>query len=75
MKKTKEKPNTLTVKFWIYVRNLGDGSTALYFFNKCSEAESFAEQDDERYCDDVYQKTLKVDLDTGKLLDIPIKDE
>lgn len=57
----------MKVKVWTYVENLGDGSCAVRFFNSREEAEAFAGEDDERYCDDINPETLEFD-DNGVLL-------
>ena len=57
----------LKVKFWIYMQNNGDGSACAKFFKTEGEAEMAAADDDERYCDDIYPKTITVDTETCEL--------
>lgn len=57
----------MKVKFAMYIANCGDGSCVVKFFRNEENAEKFASKDDERYCDDVYSKTLEFD-DEGNLL-------
>ena len=54
---------TITVTVWVYIQNLGDGSARAKFFNSEEAAEKYAAHDDERYCDDIYGKTLEFDMD------------
>jgi hypothetical protein len=56
----------MKVKFWVYMENLGDGSAAARIFSSKKAAEKYADHDDERYCDDIYQEEIEVD-DKGKL--------
>lgn len=53
--------------FWFYIQNAGDGSAYVRFFNSEADAEAYAENDDERYCDDICQESLEFDSKTGKL--------
>lgn len=53
---------------WLYIQNAGDGSCYVRFFNSEEDAEAYAENDDERYCDDIAQVSLEFDPQTGKLL-------
>lgn len=48
----------ITVKFWVYNANCGDGSNTLYFFDTEEAAETYAEYDDERNCEDIKKYTL-----------------
>ena len=57
----------MKVEVFIYMKNLGDGSCCVRFFNSKSHAEQYAEKDDERFCDDIYSKTLEFD-DNGKFI-------
>ncbi len=65
----------LTLRPWVYLQSLGDGSATALLFNTEKEAEAYAEHDDERLCDDVFRDTIKVNLKTGKLLDVPVREE
>lgn len=75
MSKSKKKPslvsavldpntNKLTIKWADYIRNLGDGSCAAYQFRTAHDADEAAKNDDERYCDDVQERTLILDMST-----------
>lgn len=57
------KPQTIKAKFWIYMSNQGDGSAVAKFFSSEVAAEKYASHDDERFCEDIYSKTLEFDLD------------
>lgn len=57
----------MKVQFWCYMENMGDGSVAARFFNSEEEAEGYAEDHDERMCDDIELVTLEFDKN-GKLL-------
>jgi hypothetical protein len=57
----------MQIKLIVFIQNLGDGSCAVRFFNSEEDAEAYAGDDDERYCDDIYPVTLEVD-ESGKLL-------
>lgn len=51
-----------TVKVWTYISNGGDGSASARFFNSEADAEAYAEESgDDRFCDDICQKTLEFD--------------
>jgi hypothetical protein len=62
----------MKVTIWIYIENLGDGSCAARITDSEESAEKLAENDDERFCDDIYSKTLEFD-DNGKLLNPYVK--
>ncbi len=47
---------------WVYISNRGDGSCGLSFFSTRKKAENYAEHDDERSCDDIFDIDLN-DLD------------
>jgi hypothetical protein len=64
-KPNKQKKIKVTVAY--YIENMGDGSATIRFFNNKDDAESYAEHDDERYCDDIDTVELIFD-DKGKLL-------
>ncbi len=49
-------------KVWVYISNSGDGSCGLSFFSTQKKAEAYADHDDERYCDDIFDINLD-DLD------------
>jgi len=70
VKKEKEQSNVIFVKPWVYVQNFGDGSCGVNFFNEEADANAYAEPDDERYCDDVYQVTLVIDPKTLKICNV-----
>ena len=57
----------MRITFWTYVQNCGDGSNYVCYFNSREDAETFAENDNERYCDDITQHTMEVD-ENGKIL-------
>lgn len=59
---------TLKINLGIYVRNQGDGSASVSFFRDSGEAEESADGDDERLCDDTYDRTIEVYADTGELV-------
>jgi hypothetical protein len=52
---------------WVYMKNNGDGSASPCFFNSEDAAEKYAENDDERYCEDIDRHTLEFD-ENGNLL-------
>jgi hypothetical protein len=56
------------VRFWVYVGNDGDGSSVAKFFKSKEDAEEYASQYNERFCDDIYPDYIDVDLDTGEML-------
>ena len=57
----------MKVQLYLYIQNMGDGSCSVKFFNSRESAEKFAEPDDERFCEDIYPKTLELD-ENGKLI-------
>ena len=57
----------MKTKVWMHIANAGDGGAYVKFFNTEDEANFSAEQDDERYCDDVQSQVFEFDKD-GKLL-------
>jgi len=50
-----------SITFWTYTKNCGDGSCVVCFFNSAEEAEDYAGDDDERYCEDIESHTLQLD--------------
>lgn len=48
----------IKVTMWLYMRNGGDGSASAKFFPTEQKAEQAAEEDDERFCDDIYPVTI-----------------
>jgi hypothetical protein len=58
----------LRVQFWVFIENLYDGSATARFFKTQADAEKYAEEDDERFCDDIFAKELLIDAETGELL-------
>lgn len=58
--------NNIKVKFWIHISNGGDGSASALFFDSKEAAEKYASHDDERFCDDIYEKEIWVTPE-GKL--------
>ena len=68
------KKKTIKVKFAVYTRNNGDGSSSPSFFKSVEAAEKYAENDDERNCDDVEMHTLEFDLDGNLLTPEPTRD-
>ena len=58
----------MKTRIWIYIKNLGDGSASIRFFSSKEEAEKYAENDDERFCDDINEYILDFDSN-GELLD------
>ena len=63
---------TIKVKVWVHIHNLGDGSAAAMFFSSEAAAEKYASHDDERYCDDVYEKELEFDLNGNLVSPDPV---
>lgn len=57
----------MKIKFWVYMKNMSDGSAVAHFFSSEKAAEKYASYDDERFCDDIYQDTIEVDA-KGKLV-------
>lgn len=53
----------ITVKFWVFNANCGDGSNSLYFFDTEEAAEKYAESDNERNCEDINKYTLSFNED------------
>lgn len=47
--------------FWLYIQNLGDGSCTVKFFKSKRAAEKYAAYDNERFCDDIYYRSLEFD--------------
>lgn len=74
-KSSASKVKPLEIKLWVYMSNCGDGSAVAKYFNTEAEAEEFAEPDGERFCDDIFEKTLRLDPKTLKLLKVPTRDE
>lgn len=68
----KAKPTTIKTKFWVYLKNLGDGSVAARCFKSEKSAERYASFDNERYSDDVYEKSLEFDLEGNLVTPEPI---
>lgn len=66
----KQPSNSLpfTLNLWVYIENCGDGSAVARFYNTEEEANSAADEDDERFCDDVYETSITIDPTTGKLV-------
>ena len=60
----------MKVNVYYYISNCGDGSCAVHFFNSEQDAEDYASQDGERFCEDIKSKTLEFDKD-GRLLNEP----
>jgi len=58
----------LKVKFAVYVQNNGDGSASARFFSNVELAEKAAEEDNERFCEDIETHELEINLDTGKVI-------
>lgn len=58
---------SIKVKFATYAQNGGDGSVIIKFFPSVSDAEDYAEKDNERYCEDTELHELEFDLE-GNLL-------
>ena len=57
----------MKINFWVYIENLYDGSACARFFNSKEEAEEYAKDHDERFCDDIYPKSLEVN-EAGQLI-------
>ena len=57
----------MKIKVYYYISNCGDGSCAVHFFNSEQEAEDYASQDDERFCEDIQSRILEID-ECGRLL-------
>lgn len=58
---------TIKVKFYTWACNQGDGSVVVRFYNSRESAEKAAENDEERYCDDIDSHTLEFDR-SGNLI-------
>lgn len=67
MANKKDSEKTISVKFWIHISSNGDGSASALFFDSEEAAEKYAAHDDERFCEDIYKKSLEFTLD-GKLV-------
>lgn len=59
----------IKVHLWIRICNSGDGSAYARFFKSQEEAEKDAEGDNERFCDDIYDKYFEVDFN-GNILNL-----
>lgn len=58
---------SMKTKVAVYIQNCGDGSSAVRFFNSEDDAESYASDDGERHCEDIY--TVELEFDSkGELL-------
>jgi hypothetical protein len=64
----------IKVKLWVYTESGGDGSVIVRHFNSAEEADAFAENDEDRFCEDIYAVELQIDELTGKLLNPDVKD-
>ena len=64
----------IKIKLAYYIKNAGDGSAYIKFFNSEADAEDYAKDDDERYCDDIGTKELIVD-EKGHLLNPAVKED
>ncbi len=64
--------NKVKVKFWYYMQNNGDGSASPLFFNSEKAAEAYAENDNERYCDDISFEELEFDIGGNLLTPNPV---
>lgn len=62
----------IKVKIWVYMENCGDGSCVARFFNLEKDAEAYAGNDNERFCEDIVFEELQIDELTGKLLNPPL---
>ena len=70
-----ENKKVITLTFWIYACNGGDGSVSTLTFSSKEAAEKYAERDDERMEEDIREITLNID-ENGKLLDPdPVRDD
>lgn len=62
----------MRVKFWVFIRNCGDGSASALFYKTKEEAEAASKKDNDTYgenfCEDVYESYINVDLATGKMI-------
>lgn len=75
MSESAEKPTkVIKVKIWVYMQNNGDGSGSPKFFNSSEAAEKYAEDDNERMCEDIDCHTLEID-ENGNLLNPDKRDE
>lgn len=65
------KQNLLTVSFWVYLGDNGDGSACPYYFSSQRRAEKYAEENSygQRLCDDVFFDSITIDLDKKKIID------
>ena len=59
---------TVTAKFAVYLHNMGDGSVAARLYKDTATAERAADLCSERNCDDVVEKTLVIDAETGEIV-------
>jgi len=57
----------MKVTFALWIESLGDGSCRVNFFKSLDDANAHAVHHDERFCDDIYEKTLEFD-DNGQLI-------
>lgn len=62
--------DTIRVKYWEYVASSGDGSCSVYQFRTQELAEKYAENDRERFCDDISEVSFLINLD-GTLVTDP----
>ncbi|MFA5125141.1 MAG: hypothetical protein WC473_04980 [Patescibacteria group bacterium] len=60
----------MKVELFVFIRKNGDGSASTFFFNTMEEANNYAEDQVERFDDDIKSSTLILD-DNGKLTEIP----
>jgi hypothetical protein len=63
----------MKAKVFIYNQNNYDGSSSACFFNTEEDAEKYAEEDTERFCDDINSHTFEFD-DQGNLLNSDKRD-
>jgi hypothetical protein len=68
-------PKRIKATFWVYLLNCGDGSSRPLFFSSEEAAEKYAENDDERHCEDIVQETLEFDENGNLLTPDPARDD
>src|SRR4029077_8290350 len=65
----------LTIPITFFIRNCGDGSCAVDFFRNRRDAEAWAGSDDDRFCDDIQDYTIKVYADDLSLVRDEVEQE
>ena len=65
----------MKITFAVYMRNNGDGSGSPMFFRDEASAEKYAENHDERMCEDIEMHTIEVDANGQLVMDDEEKDK